>query len=94
MNSIRNLRPGTDPDPAEILLYGHDPDGQPWLWSGDECSLPSRALDEGETIAFEFGLRLPKADDFDPGWITDGEFSNELDSLCINEDGEVTDLRG
>jgi hypothetical protein len=62
------------------LLTGN---GEPWLWVGDECALPSRALDKGDSIGFEVGLRLPKADDFDPGWITAGEFSNERNSLCI-----------
>lgn len=100
--SALNLRPGTDPAEGDLLLYGTEPDG-PWFWSGPllddprtggQCAeIMAPALDEGGTIAFEIGLRLPKADDFDPFEVTDGQFTDPTQGFCLNERGEVTRYR-
>jgi hypothetical protein len=94
-----NLRPGTDPNEGDLLLYGTEPDG-PWFWSGPllddpvtgrQCAgIPGPALDDGEAIVFEIGMRLPKAADFDPAEQRDGVFSNPTREFCIDEFGEVT----
>lgn len=94
-----NLRPGTDPNEGDLLLYGTEPDG-PWFWSGPllddpvtgrQCAgMAGPALDDGEAIVFEIGIRLPKAADFDPAEQRDGVFSNPTREFCIDEFGEVT----
>jgi hypothetical protein len=48
------------------------------------------ATDGGEFLLFDNGLRLRKADDFDPrSHIVDGRFDNPQAALCVTEDGEV-----
>lgn len=94
-----NLRPGTDPNEGDLLLYGTVPNG-PWFWSGPllddpitgrQCAgIAGPALDDGDAIVFEIGLRLPKASDFDPAEQRDGVFSNPAREFCIDERGEVT----
>ena len=98
------LRVGGGPAPDEgfLLLYGTEPDG-PWFWSrplrddprtGGQCAeIMAPALDEGETIAFEIGLRLPKAEGFDSFDVTDGRFTDPTQGFCLNERGEVTRYR-
>lgn len=98
LNSARNIG-GPEPAEGQLLLYGTQPDG-PWFWSGPllddpvtgrQCAgIVGRALDEGESIVFEIGLRLPKAEDFDPAEVRDGVFSNPVREFCIDEHGEVT----
>ncbi len=52
------------------------------------------ASDVGDAIAFDFGLRLPKADDFDPGSVRGGRFANPAGpQFCVNDAGEVMSLR-
>lgn len=94
-----NLRPGTDPNEGDLFLYGTEPDG-PWFWSGPllddrvagrQCAgIAGPALEEGDAIVFEIGLRLPKAPDFDPAEQRDGVYSNPAREFCIDEHGEVT----
>jgi hypothetical protein len=101
LNSARNLG-GPEPGEGDLFLYGTEPDG-PWFWSGPllddprtggQCAeIMAPARDEGDTIAFEIGLRLPKADDFDPFEVTDGQFTDPTQGFCLNERGEVTRYR-
>ena len=94
-----NLRPGTDPNEGDLLLYGTEPDG-PWFWSGplvddpvtgSQCAyMGGPALEQGASIVFAVGLRLPKAEDFDPAEIRDGEFPSATRVFCVDELGEVT----
>ncbi|MGI8658586.1 MAG: hypothetical protein ACR2K4_07445 [Candidatus Limnocylindria bacterium] len=100
-NSAIALR-GPDPQVGDLLLYGTQPDGT-WFWSGPllddprsggECAeIMAPALDEGDSIVFEIGLRLPKADGFDPFEVTDGQFNDPTKGFCLNERGEVTRYR-
>lgn len=95
------VRPGEHPQPdlGDLLLYGEDADG---VWyvaiSGSPpCFLTSRSLayEEGEFIVFNYGLRLPKADDFDPGSVDNGRWDDPRSAgFCINASGEVTEYRG
>lgn len=102
LNSATSLLQNREPGEGDLLLYGEEPDG-PWFWSGPllhdprtggQCAeIMAPALDEGDTIVFELGLRLPKADGFDPFDVTDGEFSDPTKGFCLNERGEVTRYR-
>jgi len=94
-----NLRPGTDPNEGDLLLYGTEPDG-PWFWSGpllddsvteSQCAtIAGPAIEQGDSILFEIGLRLPKAPDFDPAEQTDGQFTDPTRFFCVDGDGHVT----
>jgi len=99
LNSALRVGDGPAPDEGFLVLYGTEPDG-PWFWSGPllddsvtgrQCAtIGGPALEEGASIVFEIGLRLPKAPDFDPAEIRDGEFSDPTRYFCIDEHGEVT----
>jgi hypothetical protein len=56
----------------------------------DACYvLDSYGSDADESLAFDIGLQLPKADDFDPGVVSDGRYE-----LTLAESGSsVGDLR-
>lgn len=91
---------------TDLLITGEVNDQRWWLVLiefGPNQSMPSDCYglisdgtDEGDTILFDSGLRLPKAAVFDPG----GEYADgRYDSpgvgsapamFCINPDGEVT----
>lgn len=51
----------------------------------------ARAIDHGEALIFNFGLRVQKADDYDPGSISGTRYGNPQGGFCLNEDGEVTE---
>ena len=56
----------------------------------DACYiLDEPAVDDGKKVLFRFGLRLPKAPDFDPGAIDNGQFPSFREGFCINSSGEV-----
>ena len=54
-----------------------------------------RAIDEGNHLVFETGLRLPKAADYDPGWpgLLPAYRSNQA-HFCIDREGIVTHFPG
>lgn len=99
LNSAVNIGGGHEPQVGDLLLYGEEPEG-PWFWSGQlrddpvtdgTCTLiEGRAVEQGNSIVFEIGLRLPRAPDFDPAEQTDGEYTQPNRYFCINEHGEVT----
>ena len=101
LNSARNLG-GPEPREGQLLLYGVESDG-PWFWSGPllddprsggQCAeIMAPALEDGDAIVFEIGLRLPKASDFDAFEVTDGQFTDPTKGFCVNERGEVTRYR-
>ncbi|MDQ4107784.1 MAG: hypothetical protein M3138_03125 [Actinomycetota bacterium] len=102
LNRTARIGGSTDPDEGDLLLYGTEPDG-PWFWSGPllddprtggNCAeLMAPALEDGNFIVFEIGVRLPKAPDFDPFEVTDGQFTDPTKGFCLNERGEVTRYR-
>ena len=60
--------------------------------TGDgECFLmDDYGTDAGENIHFDNGLLLPKAPDFDPGYVTDGNYDkNPQGHFCIDREGRV-----
>ena len=84
------------PVPGSLLFYGTAP--RPWFHAespgpSEDCYLV-RGLIEGDVggpeLHFDFGLVLPKSDDFDPG---SGNFRRPQGSaFCVNAQGEVTRL--
>lgn len=98
--------PGTDPLPGSeggldrgtLLLAGEDSGGR-WYMSltrdGDCFLMDSYGSDAGDAIDFDNGLRLPKAEDFDPGIVTDGRYDeNPQGHFCVSEKGEVVSYDG
>jgi hypothetical protein len=79
--------------PGELLLVGQHGDaiGYATTWLGsDGCYvLNEPAVDDGSHILFRFALRLPKAEDFDPGPVRNGQFPSFREGFCINSGGEV-----
>ena len=99
LNGSLRVGDGPAPDEGFLLLYGTEPDGA-WFWSGPllddrvtgrKCAyMGGPALEQGDSIIFEIGLQLPKADDFDPAEIRDGQFLSPTRVFCVDELGEVT----
>jgi hypothetical protein len=86
---------GSDPDVGDLLFYGTHP--ELWFYAQRPGSDPNcyliQALVAEETnseLWFDFGLILPKAQDFDRG---SGNFRDPLTAFCVNDRGEVTRLR-
>jgi hypothetical protein len=86
------------PNPGDLLIYVDDVSGKPWVLavSGQpSCFMVmERAIDEGDHLVFETGLRLPKAEDYDPGWPGPLEEYGDQARFCINEEGVVTHYAG
>jgi hypothetical protein len=84
---------GPGPNVGELFLYGHDAAGHWYATLRDsegECfALNQPALDDGGHIVFEFGLRLPKRADFDPGPARGGRFSAIQSGFCVDQGGRV-----
>lgn len=92
----------------ERLLLSGEVNGQRWWIAlvdmspggpqmpADCFGLDAKGADQGDAIVFDFGLRLPKASDFDPGGqFPDGRYDAPGGGggparFCINPDGEVT----
>jgi hypothetical protein len=78
--------------PGEFIMIGTAGSavGYATTRTADACHvLNEPAIDDGGHILFDFGLRLPKAPDFDPGPIDDGRFPSFREGFCINSAGEV-----
>ena len=57
--------------------------------------IQGRAIDEGDQLFFESGLRLRKAGDNDPGWPGAlARYTSDQARFCINRDGVVTHFAG
>lgn len=85
-------------NPGTLLLAGEDAGAQ-WYMSlegdGDCFLMDSYGSDAGDAIDFDNGLRLPKAEDFDPGIVTDGRYDkNPQGHFCVNDIGEVVSYDG
>lgn len=99
LNRTARIGGSTDADEGDLFLYGTQPDG-PWFWSGPllddpvtgrQCAyLGGPALEQGDSITFAIGLRLPKAADFDPAEVRNGEYLSSRRVFCVDENGEVT----
>jgi hypothetical protein len=89
--------PGT-PQEGQLLIYVEEVGGKPWvlaLSGGADCfMIQGRAIDEGDHLVFETGLRLPKAADYDPGWPGPLEEYSDQAHFCINREGVVTHFAG
>jgi hypothetical protein len=95
LKAARNLNPnGDEPDPGELLMHGVGPDG-PWfataarslegafqIWSQRRATI-------GRSIMFDWGLRLPIADNFSVSLTGPMEAGMPVTYL-LNERGEVT----
>lgn len=85
-----------EPEPGYLLLYGEEHDGA-WyvaISGNPSCfGIGARAIDHGDAIVFDFGLRVPKADDYDPGSVSGSRYSNPQAGFCLNERGEVTEYQ-
>ena len=83
-----------EPEPGDLLLYGEERAGAWYVAvSGNpSCFLVgARAIDHGDAIVFNFGLRVPKAADYDPGSVSGSRYSDPQAAFCLNEAGEVTE---
>jgi hypothetical protein len=85
----------SNPDRGDLLFFGTEPDT--WYLAIPDINDPSCYVVEGwatetiEELHFNFGLVLPKANDFDRGL---GNFTNPAGSqFCVSERGEVLRLR-
>jgi len=82
------------PDPGYLILYGEATDG-PWyvaIAGNPSCFLVhGRAIDHGEFMVFEFGLRVPKAEGYDPGSASGPRYDSPRGAFCLNSDGSVTE---
>ena len=97
--SHKEILLGGEPIVGELLLLGSDPDGGQWV-AGVSPSphanepgcfwLPGTGRDANDSIETTGGLRLPKATDFDPGLIRDGQYTSPQGHFCLNGNGEVT----
>jgi hypothetical protein len=84
-----------------LLLAGSHA-GEQWYMSltemqqSDCFGLHSDGSDDGDHVIFDIGLRLPKADDFDPGPVRDGRYDTggADDIFCITPSGEVLSFLG
>jgi hypothetical protein len=85
-----------EPEPGYLLLYGEEADG-PWyvaVSGNPSCfGIGARAIDEGDAIVFNFGLRVPKADNYDSGSVSGTRYDNPRASFCLNQDGQVTEYQ-
>lgn len=84
---------GTGLDLGDLFLYGKRGNDE-WYArlrraEGSCYALNKPAIDEGAFIHFSFGLRLPKAVNFDPGVVDDGRFSAIRHQFCVNARGQV-----
>jgi hypothetical protein len=85
-----------DPRAGYLLLYGEELDGAWYVAVSGNPScfgIGARAIDHGDAIVFNFGLRVPKAADYDPGSVSGSRYSNPQASFCLNEEGEVTEYQ-
>ena len=87
------------PEPGDLLIYVADVGGKPWVLAlsgqADCFMIQGGAVDEGDHLVFETGLRLPKAEDYDPGWPGPlEEYTSDQARFCINHDGVVTHFAG
>ena len=86
---------GGIPDEGELFLSGSAP--KPWvarLSGADPCFIvPGGGSEEGDFIATDAGLRLPKADTFDRGHYLATEHRFESGGFCVNSSGEITRIR-
>ena len=84
------------PEPGYLLLYGED-DAGPWyvaVSGNPSCfGIGARAIDHGDALIFNFGLRVPKADNYDPGSVSGTRYDNPRAGFCLNGDGEVTEYQ-
>lgn len=91
--------PGT-PREGELLLYVADVGGKPWVLAlsgqADCFMVRGRAIDTGEALVFESGLRLPKADDYDAGGLPGPptEYTWDQSRFCVNAQGIITHYAG
>lgn len=87
------------PERGDLLIYVADVGGKPWLLAlsgqADCFMIQGRAINEGDHLLFESGLRLPKAGDYDPGWPGPlEEYTSDQARFCINREGVVTHFAG
>ncbi len=100
-------RAGNNGDVIGDLLLGGSIDDHPWVAFlapdggsdlPDECyALYGPATDEGDTILFDIGIRLPKAPAFDAGFLGNPyeqpypgrRYDAPLQTFCVNREGLV-----
>jgi hypothetical protein len=87
------------PNPGDLFVYVDDVGGKPWMLAvagqGECFMVQGRAIDDGDHLVFESGLRLPKAADFDPGSAGPlSEYTSDQAHFCINGEGVVTHFAG
>jgi hypothetical protein len=97
--SDANYEPASrTPNSGDLLLYVEDVGGKPWVLalSGEaDCfMIQGRAIDEGDHLLFETGLRLPKAADYDPGYPGPLEEYSDQAHFCLDREGVVTHFAG
>ena len=89
-NDFRQLGPGLDAEPGDLLLVGNDQQGG-WLAvlrGGGRCyELESFGHDEGDFVVFDVGFRLPKHPEFRGG--RDSVYDTPLIAFCVDEQGLV-----
>lgn len=57
--------------------------------------IQGRAIDTGDHLVFETGLKLAKAVNYDPAWHgSEREYPNDQSHFCVNADGQVTKFAG
>jgi hypothetical protein len=87
------------PNPGDLFVYVEDVGGEPWVLvlsgQADCFMIQGQALDEGGHLIFESGLRLPKAADYDAGYLGSFEgYTSDQAHFCINSLGVVTHFAG
>lgn len=78
--------------PGHLLLVGSSGSSTGYiaLREREDCYvLNEPAVDDGSHILFNFGLRLPKAPQFDSGPIDGDRFPSFREGFCISSAGEV-----
>lgn len=91
--------PGT-PRNGQLLIYAADVGGKPWVLllsgQGDCFTIQGRAIDTGDDLVFESGLKLPKARDYDPRSLPGPptEYTSDQARFCVNSDGVITSYAG
>ena len=84
---------GRGPRQGELLIAGEQNDGERWYHAltADDSRCPFRVSgklwEEPDAVVLEFGLRLLKADDYEPPDLPLESYGGLL--LCVNEHGEV-----
>jgi hypothetical protein len=95
-----NSLDGGSGGPVGTLLLAGETVGDAWhillAERGEGCfRLDIYATDADDSIIFDNGLRLPKADGFDPGSVSDGRYDQHPQSgFCVNRNGEVESYSG